>query len=198
METETNGRLSLRELQKRKSRAHFLEVAAGLIAERGYRGTTIDDIASAAGASRATLYSYFPGKDEIVRAIVTQVWDAAEALYADFGALDEWSRESIGGWVGRVIDVWEDSGDRLRVQSAGVVAFDENYLDYHHRYIAALTTNAALWSRFDAAEQERRALLLISGLELFLNTWMVRGFPMDRDGAIGTLTDVWCATLGVG
>jgi AcrR family transcriptional regulator len=197
METETNERLSLRELQKRKSRAHFLEVAAGLIAERGYRGTTIDDIATAAGASRATLYSYFPGKDEIVRAIVTQVWDAAEALYADFGSLDEWSRDSIGGWVERVVRAWEDSGSGLRVQAAGVVSFDDFYLDYHRRFIAALTANTELWSRFDAAETERRALLLISGIELFLNTWMVRGFPVDRAGAVHTLTDTWCATLGV-
>ncbi|WP_420880824.1 TetR/AcrR family transcriptional regulator [Rhodococcus sp. (in: high G+C Gram-positive bacteria)] len=195
METEPGEKLSLRALQKQRSRAHLLDTAARLIGERGFRETTIDDIAKAAGASRATLYSYFPSKDAIVHEIVVEVWDRAEALYRDFGGLDDWSRPTVRNWVGRVVEAWEASGDRLRVQSAGVVRFDAFYLDYHRRFVTALTANTALWGRFDAADVERRALLLISGLELFLNTWMVRGWRVDRDGAIDTLTDVWCAAL---
>ncbi|MFX1782977.1 TetR/AcrR family transcriptional regulator [Prescottella equi] len=195
METEPGGKPSLRALQKQRSRAHLLDTAARLIGERGFRETTIDDIAKAAGASRATLYSYFPSKDAIAHEIVVEVWDRAEALYRDFGGLDDWSRPTIRAWVGRVVEAWEASGDWLRVQSAGVVRFDDFYLDYHRRFVAALTANTVLWGRFDAADVERRALLLISGLELFLNTWMVRGWRVDRDGAIDTLTDVWCAAL---
>lgn len=195
METEPGGKPSLRALQKQRSRAHLLDTAARLIGERGFRETTIDDIAKAAGASRATLYSYFPSKDAIAHEIVVEVWDRAEALYRDFGGLDDWSRPTIRAWVGRVVEAWEASGDWLRVQSAGVVRFDDFYLDYHRRFVAALTANTVLWGRFDAADIERRALLLISGLELFLNTWMVRGWRVDRDGAIDTLTDVWCAAL---
>ncbi|ORL40418.1 TetR family transcriptional regulator [Prescottella equi] len=195
METEPGEKPSLRALQKQRSRAHLLDTAARLIGERGFRETTIDDIAKAAGASRATLYSYFPSKDAIAHEIVVEVWDRAEALYRDFGGLDDWSRPTIRAWVGRVVEAWEASGERLRVQSAGVVRFDDFYLDYHRRFVAALTANTVLWGRFDAADIERRALLLISGLELFLNTWMVRGWRVDRDGAIDTLTDVWCAAL---
>lgn len=195
METEPGEKPSLRALQKQRSRAHLLDTAARLIGERGFRETTIDDIAKAAGASRATLYSYFPSKDAIAHEIVVEVWDRAEALYRDFGGLDDWSRPTIRAWVGRVVEAWEASGDRLRVQSAGVVRFDDFYLDYHRRFVAALTANTVLWGRFDAADVERRALLLISGLELFLNTWMVRGWRVYRDGAIDTLTDVWCAAL---
>ncbi|OQQ30984.1 TetR family transcriptional regulator [Prescottella equi] len=195
METEPGEKPSLRALQKQRSRAHLLDTAARLIGERGFRETTIDDIAKAAGASRATLYSYFPSKDAIAHEIVVEVWDRAEALYRDFGGLDDWSRPTIRAWVGRVVEAWEASGDGLRVQSAGVVRFDDFYLDYHRRFVAALTANTVLWGRFDAADVERRALLLISGLELFLNTWMVRGWRVDRDGAIDTLTDVWCAAL---
>ncbi|WP_430331542.1 TetR/AcrR family transcriptional regulator [Rhodococcus sp. ACT016] len=195
METEPDEKLSLRELQKRKSRAHLMETAARLIGERGFRETTIDDIAKAAGASRATLYSYFPSKDAIVQAVVVEVWDRAEALYRDFGLLTDWTRPTIREWVERVVEAWEASGDKLRVQSAGLVRFDEFYLDYHRRFVTALTANSELWKRFDDAEAERRALLLISGLELFLNTWLVRGWQADREGAIDTVTDVWCAAL---
>ncbi|MDV6270941.1 TetR/AcrR family transcriptional regulator [Rhodococcus globerulus] len=195
MVTEPAEPLSLRELQKRQSRAHLLEAAARLIGERGFRETTIDDIAKAAGASRATLYAYFPSKDAIVQAIVLEMWDRAESLYQDFGRLPDWSPSTIRAWVQSVVDEWEVSRDRLRVQAAGLVRFDEFYLDYHRRYVDALTANAELWSRFDAADARRRALLLISGLELFLNTWLVRGWDADREGAIDTVTDVWCAAL---
>ncbi|MBM4514802.1 TetR family transcriptional regulator, partial [Rhodococcus hoagii] len=85
METEPGEKPSLRALQKQRSRAHLLDTAARLIGERGFRETTIDDIAKAAGASRATLYSYFPSKDAIAHEIVVEVWDRAEALYRDFG-----------------------------------------------------------------------------------------------------------------
>jgi len=195
METEPGEKLSLRELQKRKSRAHLMDAAAGLIGERGFRETTIDDIAKAAGASRATLYSYFPSKDAIVREIVVEMWDRAESLYRDFGRLTDWERPTIRRWVEGVVEAWEASGDKLRVQSAGLVRFDDFYLEYHRRFVAALTANEELWKGVDGAETERRALLLISGLELFLNTWMVRGWSADREGAIDTITDVWCAAL---
>lgn len=173
----------------------MLDAAAELIGQRGFRETTIDDIAKAAGASRATVYSYFPSKDMIVREIVIEMWDNAEALYRDFGALEEWTRESIRGWVEHVVRAWEGSGDRLRVQSSGLVRYDEFYLDYHHRFVSALTANTALWKRFDEADVQCRALMLISGLELFLNTWLVRGWPAERAVAIETVTDVWCMAL---
>ncbi|MGW5642451.1 TetR/AcrR family transcriptional regulator [Saccharopolyspora sp. NPDC003752] len=195
MDSRPERRPSLREQQKRQTRATILDAAAELIGRRGFRETTIDDIAKAVGASRATLYSYFPSKDLIVREIVIEMWDRAESLYRDFGALEEWSRASIGGWVENVVATWEHSGDRLRVQSSGLVRYDEFYLDYHHRFVTALTANAALWKRFDDADVQSRALLLISGLELFLNTWLVRGWAADRAGAIDTITDVWCAAL---
>jgi AcrR family transcriptional regulator len=43
-----------------------LYAAAGLIAERGLDDTKIEDIAEATGIPKATLYYYFPGKQEIL------------------------------------------------------------------------------------------------------------------------------------
>ena len=197
METRPAPRPSLREQQKRQTRATILDAAAELIGEQGFRETTIDDIARAAGASRATLYSYFPSKDLIVREIVIELWNEAEALYQVFGDLEEWTRASIRGWVERLVEAWEASAVRLRVQNSGLVRYDDFYVDYHRRFVAALTANAELWSRFDADDVPRRALVLIGGVATFMNTWLVRGWETDRAGAVATLTDVWCAILRV-
>jgi AcrR family transcriptional regulator len=53
----------LREKKKEQTRARIAEVALGLFAERGYDAVTVNEIAEAAGVAKATLFSYFPGKE---------------------------------------------------------------------------------------------------------------------------------------
>ena len=73
MTTEPAGPISLRERQKAQTREHLLDVAAQLIGERGYNDTTMDDIARAAGSSRATVYAYFATKDDILRTLAIEM-----------------------------------------------------------------------------------------------------------------------------
>ena len=47
-------------------RENIASVASKLFAERGISSTSMDDIAKAAGYSKATLYVYFENKEEIV------------------------------------------------------------------------------------------------------------------------------------
>jgi AcrR family transcriptional regulator len=56
----------LRERKKRATRTAIHDAAMKLFAEHGFGGTTIDQIAEAADVSRATVFSYFPTKEEIV------------------------------------------------------------------------------------------------------------------------------------
>ena len=51
----------------------ILKVAADIFSQRGYHATTLDDIAVAAGISRAAFYSYFPSKEELLRRMYNQV-----------------------------------------------------------------------------------------------------------------------------
>jgi len=48
------------------SRDEVQRVALALFAERGFEATTLDDIASALGVSRRTLFRYYPSKNDIV------------------------------------------------------------------------------------------------------------------------------------
>ena len=51
-------------------RDNIASVASELFAERGISATSMDDIAKAAGYSKATLYVYFENKEEIVSKLV--------------------------------------------------------------------------------------------------------------------------------
>ena len=56
-------------------RDQILRTAADLFRERGYRASTLDDIARRLGMSKASLYAYFPAKDEILAAISRETID---------------------------------------------------------------------------------------------------------------------------
>jgi AcrR family transcriptional regulator len=56
----------LRERKKRATRIAIRDAGMRLFAEQGFAGTTIDQIAEAADVSRATVFTYFPTKEEIV------------------------------------------------------------------------------------------------------------------------------------
>ena len=51
--------------------AQVLEGARKVFMEHGYEGASVDEIARAAGTSKATLYSYFPDKRQLFEAVVT-------------------------------------------------------------------------------------------------------------------------------
>jgi len=58
--------MGLRELKAEQTRAAVLDAALDAFEERGYDGTTMEEIAEAAGIGIATLYRYFPSKDQIL------------------------------------------------------------------------------------------------------------------------------------
>ena len=63
-------------------RSQILDAAAQVFLENGYGGATIDLVIERAGASKATVYSFFGGKDGLFAAIVEE---RAERILAAFG-----------------------------------------------------------------------------------------------------------------
>lgn len=61
-----NARPGLRELKKQRTRVAIQEAALDLILRQGYDATTCEQIAAAAEVSPATLFRYFPTKEDIV------------------------------------------------------------------------------------------------------------------------------------
>lgn len=50
-------------------RERILEAALGLFAERGFHGTSVPEIAEAAGVAAGTIYRYFESKEQLVNAL---------------------------------------------------------------------------------------------------------------------------------
>jgi AcrR family transcriptional regulator len=62
------GELQMR-VSGEKRRKQILEVARGLCAEKGFSGTTLDDIAEGAGISRALVVQHFGSKEGVYEAL---------------------------------------------------------------------------------------------------------------------------------
>ncbi|MBI5264028.1 MAG: TetR/AcrR family transcriptional regulator [Bradyrhizobium sp.] len=52
--------------------ARILDAAQQLFLEKGYRSTSIDEIAETAPASKPTIYAHFPGKEALFTAVVAR------------------------------------------------------------------------------------------------------------------------------
>ena len=67
----------------RATRERIVRAAAGLVAERGVAGTSLDDVREHAHASKSQLYLYFADRDELLRAVAESTCDTVLEAQAD-------------------------------------------------------------------------------------------------------------------
>ena len=66
-----------------EKRRRVMEAAARLISEKGYHETSMRDIAGELGMSAASLYHYFPGKEDLVVALQSECFSEIVNLAKD-------------------------------------------------------------------------------------------------------------------
>ena len=102
-------------------RRQLLETALGVFARHGYRKTSMDDVAHAAGVSRQGLYLHFPNKEELFRAAVLHALRRSQsavavALAASEATLEERLLSAFDEWVGQFVEaVGSDVDDLVAV-----------------------------------------------------------------------------------
>ena len=77
--------ISRREANKIKCRHDILKASRRLFKDKGYDDTMIDDVADAAGISKATLYNYFPNKESLLSGTLD---DQIATMRQRIGAMD--------------------------------------------------------------------------------------------------------------
>ena len=91
------------ESREDRQRNRILDAAARCFARDGFKGATIEDIASAASLSRPILYKHFEGKDALIDAVLEatfDAWHASNARFADVADLEsKASRLKSSSWA---------------------------------------------------------------------------------------------------
>ena len=108
-------------------RSELLAIAARLFADKGFRNTTVRDIADAAGILSGSLYHHFDSKESMVDEILRTFQDDL------FGQYDE--------------ILASDADPRTKLEQAVRTSFDA--IDQHHSEVAIFQNDAAYLSTLD-------------------------------------------------
>jgi AcrR family transcriptional regulator len=188
--------IPLRRQQRDFTRQRLVDAARELFMRNGTRGTSIDDIAKAAGTSRATFYAHFIDKQDVIREFARSMWETAFATYKEFAALKEWTPKSISGWMKTLFAAWDQNADTTYIVLQEMPSeLRADFLAQMELRVDALMGGCALWDRFTPEEGRRRASLLIFQLERCMDAFHYGGWKTDRNDLLATLTSIWVATL---
>jgi AcrR family transcriptional regulator len=73
-----------REEKSERSRRQVLDAGLQLFSRQGYRGTSVREIAEAAGVSIGNVYHHFPDKESIFRTLLDEYWSITESRLYPF------------------------------------------------------------------------------------------------------------------
>src|SRR5256714_8783150 len=107
-----------RELRARGKRTMRKLLDAGMMvfAARGYHAARVDDIVKVARTSHGTFYLYFANKEDLFRALLTDVAEEVASLSDTLGPVgpDEAGYRELRGWLGRFSDMYVHYGPVIR------------------------------------------------------------------------------------
>ena len=194
----------LREEQKKLTRHRVLDAAVTVFAEKGFVGTTMEDIARAAGVTRVTVYAHFPGKGDIIEALAQRVYDTMDEVYAALAGIPRWTRAAIRKWLDDAVERWQGMVPIIQVvlpAGAAAVAHQvtssrNKYVDEHERYVDRLLGDAERGRGVPLPQARQRAMMVVLQSESFLTTWIAGDLPMATDDPLDLLVDSLCHLLG--
>ncbi|MET9383036.1 helix-turn-helix domain-containing protein [Streptomyces sp. NPDC002928] len=199
---QATPRKNLREEQKSLTHRRLLDAAVTVFAEKSFLDARMEDIAQTAGVTRATVYAHFPGKAEIVDALVDRVYGLREEAYADLTALPRWTRTDIRTWLDGAEARWREMAPIRRVANAASPAalrsLDDSRMQYikaHERYVGMLVGHPERWRGVPPAEARQRALMAVLQTESFFSAWIAVGWPLDTADPLHLLADSLCHLL---
>ena len=182
------------------TRQLLLDRGLELFEEKGYAATTVDDIAAAAGTTRATFYLHFPSKAELMRSLVETTNELLTR--PDVPSLAEvvrsGDREQIRTWLGRKFDQWAEI--RPYVVAAHQAAASEPDIqatldEWFEAAISDIVDGLNRAERFDPASRRIRGALAFGQLEFYSRRWFRFGWTVDRDLSLELMVDSWCGLL---
>ncbi len=189
--------------QKEQTRRLLREAALGLFAAKGYAATTIDDITSVAGASRATFYLHYDGKARIVAELYEDtIMPETFEYYRRLDSLDGPDDAALRGWLDDALGFFERHRDALRLADEAVSAdpgFEQllpaRLLD---RITECMPRHLGRWPAPEREPARLRVQLLILQLSHFARLWVDGHWPVKRDVALDVLLDLWGHALRAG
>ncbi len=159
------------------TRSRITEVSLELFGRLGYFDTSVDAIAKAAGISRAALYQYFQGKDDIFLELLNECGSALFRVARRIGPMgpDETGFDNLNWWLGEWSWVFEKYSTMF-VQWTAIASSDTKVRpaitgfvrSYNHRLAARLAASGLQGMDPEVAAMTMTAL--VHRINLFVHT----------------------------
>lgn len=173
----------------------LLDAAMTVLEKRGYHAARVDDIVKVARTSHGTFYLYFANKEDLFRALLTDVAEEVASLSGTLGPVtpDETGYRELRGWLGRFSDLYVHYGPVIRAWTEAEVEGD----DVGRMGEQVLTTvAAALISRIsesndsDDVDPQVAALATVAMIERLHYYLLSRQIDVPRDDLLDTVAAV--------
>lgn len=103
----------------------MLRQAARLFADRGFRGTSVEDIGAACGVSGPAVYKHFSGKDEILARLLVDISEQLELGGQQVATAEPDPARALGQLVEFHTDFALAEPDLIRVQDRDLSSLNE-------------------------------------------------------------------------
>lgn len=197
----------LRKAQKEMTRRLLLSTALELFQRNGYAGTTIDEIAAAAGTTRVTFYAYFPSRTDLMKALIGELNELLGRTESPWGGstsrtlvaiVAEGDPAKIGSWLREAAASW----DAIRPYTKA--AFEAAAIDPEVRALldewlgeanGDIEEGLDQAGRFAPESRRVRSVLAITQLDHVARNWTLGVWNANEEQVLDVLTASWVALL---
>lgn len=188
-------RRRLHAADRETTRALLVDAAIRVFAARGYARATVDQIATEAGASRATFYLHFHNKADLLPELLDRAaGEFAEPYVRLAPALRDGDRALIREWILESMHRWARIEDLMRPIHEAADADAQTHREIFPDDVPGLAAMSQVLLDADLARDaqhaEAYAIILYSPL-LHLFRKHLRGEPYDHELNAATLATAW-------
>jgi len=178
----------------------ILARAATLFARRGYRATSMNEVAQACGLSKATLYHYYRDKYAILVSIAEGHVQRLHALVAEVGAERLAPEAHLRELIHRIVLEYADAQHAHRVLTDDVRFLNdedrERILGKEREVVAGFARAlTALRPELKKARLAKPLTMLLFGMINWMFTWMKPSGPLDHAAMAPIVADLFLGVL---
>jgi len=166
-------------------RAQILAAAAELFARRGYTAATMNEVATASGVSKATLYHYFTDKAALLAEIASDHVARLEETVEEVRAASLPPEIHLRELIARFMQAYAGAQHEHRVLTEDVKFLDETARrtveDGERRVVAAYAQAVAAARPELDAELHKPLAMLLFGMINWTFTWLKPDGPLTHD-----------------
>lgn len=181
-------------------REQILAAAARLFATSGYPVTTMNDVASACGLSKATLYHYVRDKHDLLAQVSRTHVQRLEALVAEVLRQELAPRERLAALIHCFMAAYADAQHEHRVLTEDVKFLQPGpqgeVLDGQRRVVAAFAQAIAAVRPELAGKPMAGALaMLLFGMMNWTFTWLRAAGPLSHEAVARMVSELFFGGL---